>query len=354
MADTIWGTGRRIDESLFQSAYEFEFFQAVRLLILTNDKEPSHISPGGSDISDIVRFAIHSSLYFPPSPLVSLESSPRGIPPCLTVAFFGLIGPAGVLPVTYTETAVRQKFLGDPSFAAFFDIFHHRLLSLLYRAWEKHHFIIGYERAARGASDRDALTAYLFDLIGMGTDGLRNRLTLPDIALLRYVGLLAQRPHSADNLRALLHDFLGVSVSVEQFLGRWHALDEAECCILGTEAPSTRLGEGAVAGEMVWNRQAVIRIAVGPLDTDQFFTFLPDGKAFREASGLIRWFLGPSTDFELQLVISAGEPTGWCKLDDSRGGGYRLGWHSWLTEEPFEYPASEAVFAESEGVFPEV
>jgi type VI secretion system protein ImpH len=104
---------------------------------------------------------------------------------------------------------------------------------------------------------------------------------------------------------------------------------------------------------MVWNRQAVIRIVVGPLDTEQFFAFLPDGEAFREAAGLIRWFLGPSTDFELQPVIAAGETSDWCRLDDPRTGGYRLGWHSWLTEEPFEYPASEAVFAESEGVCPE-
>ena len=350
MADTIWGTGRRLDESLFQKTYEFEFFQAVRLLTRIERKHPVRTSGHAGEAADIVRFAVHPSLQFPPSPVVALDSTGDGIPPRLTVAFFGLIGPDGVLPVTYTETAIHQQFLGDPSFAAFFDIFHHRLLSLLYRVWEKHHFVVGYERAKSGAAVRDALTEYLFDLIGLGTAGLQRRLPFSDVALLRYAGLLAQRPHCAENLRALLHDYLGVPISIEQFLGRWHPLDETELCALGSEDPGTQLGEGAIAGEMVWSRQAVIRVVVGPLEARQFFAFLPDGEAFREATGLIRWFLGPSTDFEVQPVLAAGEIPYWCSLGEPQTGGPRLGWHSWLTDEPFRFPATEAILAESEPV----
>jgi type VI secretion system protein ImpH len=350
MADAIWGTGRRLDESLFREAYEFEFFQAVRLLSRMDGKQPARKSTLVGEVDGVVRFAIHPSLSFPPSPLVALESNGDDIPPRLTVAFFGLIGPDGILPVTYTETAVHQRFLGDPSFAAFFDIFHHRLLSLLYRAWEKQHFVIGYERAVPESSACDALTEHLFDFIGMGTAGMRGRLPFPDVALLRYTGLLAQRPHSAESLRALLRDFLGIPISVEQFLGRWHPLDETELCVVGTDDPSTRLGEGAVAGDMAWSRQAVIRIVVGPLDTVQFFAFLPDGEAFRETTGLIRWFLGPTTDFEVQPVLAAGESPYWCSLGEPRTGGPRLGWDSWLTDEPFQSPSSEAIFAESERV----
>ena len=148
----------------------------------------------------------------------------------MTVAFMGLIGPSRVLPDTYTELSLRQRAFGDESFAAFFDVFHHRLLALYYRAWEKHQFVIGQEQARGG---RDAVTGYLLDLIGMGTAGLEGRLPFPDQALLRFAGLLAQRPRSAECLRALLSEWLGVPVLVKQFCGRWHPLEEEELTALG-------------------------------------------------------------------------------------------------------------------------
>jgi type VI secretion system protein ImpH len=352
MADSIWGTSRRLEECLFKAPYEFEFFQAVRLLALMDSEQRS--LPRAAKGSDSVRFAVETSMAFPYSSVVKIDGSMNGTPPRMTVSFLGLIGPMGVLPDSYTESAIHQKAFGDPSFAAFFDIFHHRLLALFYRAWEKHHFVIGYEQAKRNNSARDRLSAYLLDLIGMGTPELTNRLPLPDQALLRYAGLLAQRPRSAECLRAFLHDFLGVPIAVEQFLGRWHALDPEELCELGAGGLNSQLGDGAVAGDKVWSRQAVIRIVLGPLAADEFFQFLPDGDSFSIATKTIRWFLGPTTDFEMQPVIASGQVPDWCCLGDTRIGGPRLGWCSWLTEEPFEYPASEAVFAESERVCLEV
>jgi len=187
----------------------------------------------------------------------------------------------------------------------------------------------------------------------MGTAGLNDRLPFPDKALLRYAGLLSQRPRSAECLRALLHDFFGLAVEVEQFLGRWHSLDADELCVLGLEVPSSQLGEGTVAGDMVWSRQAVVRIVFGPLTAYEFFQFLPDGKIFRVASELIRWFLGPMNDFEMQPVLGRGQTPGWCRLGEHKSGA-RLGWSHWLTDEPFVHPASDAIFAESERVALEV
>ena len=351
MVASIWGTGRRLDESLFKAAYKFEFFQAVRLLALMEAERNPQRHTVKAD--EAVRFAVESTVAFPASPVVEIEAGKGSAPARMVVTFLGLIGPSGVLPYSYTEFAIHQKAFGDPSYAAFFDLFHNRLLSLFYRAWEKHHFVIGFEQASRTPSARDALTGYLFDLIGMGTAGLRDRMALPDEALLRYVGLLAQRPHSAECLRALLHDFFVVPVFVEQLLGRWHALEEDELSVLGTSTLSSQLGEGTVAGDMVWSCQAMIRIVLGPLTAPEFFQFLPDRKTFREASELIRWFLGPTIDFELQPVLASNEVPHWCRLGDTGRGGPRLGWYTWLTDEPFHHPATDAVFAESECVYME-
>jgi type VI secretion system protein ImpH len=297
-----------------------------------------------------IRFEIHPSLSFPPSPVVEIAPRTAERSARIVVAFLGLIGPAGVLPIAYTEEAVHQHMQGNSSFAAFFDIFHDRLLSLFYRAWEKHHFVIGYEESMRDESSTDSLTTYLFDIIGMGTAGLRRRLPFPDVALLRYSGLLAQRPRSAECMRAILQDFLDVPITVEQFIGRWQALNVDDLCRIGEEGFSSRLGEGSVAGDVVWTLQSAVRIVVGPIKVKRFFDFLPDGRAFREASGLVRWLLGPTIDFEIQPVIATGEVPGWSRLGESQTSGPMLGWCSWLSEEPFKRAATDAIFAENECV----
>ena len=344
MADSIWGTGRRLDEALFRAGYEFEFFQAVRLL-LQGQEDTTERAPA---VHDVVRFKAHTSMAFPPSPVVRVETEDGG-PAEMTVAFLGLLGPSRMLPDSYTELALRQKAFGDESFAAFFDVFHHRLLTLYYRAWEKHQFVLGQEQRRGGM---DAVSGYLLDLIGMGTPGLRGRLPIADDALLRYAGLLAQRPRSAECLRAFLSDLLGIRVTIEQFQGRWHALDEDEMTVLGSGEASSRLGEGAAAGNMVWNLQSLIRVVLGPLSAQEFFDFLPDGRRFDVVAGLIRWFVGPAMDFELQPVLAADVEPRWGALgrvSSSDGGrSSRLGWSSWLTEERFREPADDAVFAEGE------
>ncbi len=344
MADSIWGAGRRLDESLFRAGYEFEFFQAVRLLLLTKD-EGGH----ARKLNDVVRFRVHASMAFPPSPVVKIEAGEESEPAVMTVAFTGLLGPSRMLPDSYTEHALRQQAFGDESFTAFFDLFHHRLLALYYSVWEKHQFAIGQERARGG---RDAVTGYLLDLIGMGTAGLERRLPFADEALLRYAGLLAQRPHSAECLRALLGDWLQMPVEVKQFCGRWHLLEEEELTALGSEESSSQLGGGAAAGDMVWNLQSLIRVVLGPLSAEDFFALLPDSPRFREVTGLIRWYLGPEIEFELQPVLARGVKPAWGALGrvSARVGerSLRLGWSGWLTDEAFAEPAMDAVFAEQE------
>ena len=342
MATSSWGTGRRVDEILFGSAWEFDFFQAVRLLAhLYHERHPQ--APAAQ--SEVVRFRSQNSLAFPASAVAEIEESGDG-PPRMTVTFLGMTGPQGVLPAAYTEIAIDQESFGDTSFAEFLDIFNHRLIWLFYRAWEKHHFTIGYEQAHWNGAGQDEFTAHLFDLIGMGTAGLQKLMPLSQV-LPRYVGLISQRPHSAECLRALLHDYFGVPVEVEQFLGKWHGLEPDELCYLGSDEPNSQLGRGAVAGDMVWTRHALLRLVFGPLAAEQFRSFLPNGKRFTEAVALIRWFLGAALEFEIQPTLR-GNQVPPCQLGDDTSTGPRLGWSTWLRTEPFFTAAKDAVFSEEE------
>src|SRR5207244_10484960 len=185
------------------------------------------------------------AMAFPASPVHDIERIRDSSEPVrMTVAFMGLTGTQGVLPFYYTERMLDSKAAKDNALAAFFDLFNHRLVSLFYRAWEKHHPAVLYEIAAVRGGQLDAFTQYLFDLIGMGTRGLRGRLGIQDESLLLYAGLIAQRPHSASALRGILQDYFSLPVEIDQCVGSWYELAEADRCCLSDELEGNQLGVG--------------------------------------------------------------------------------------------------------------
>ncbi|HEX8558031.1 MAG TPA: type VI secretion system baseplate subunit TssG [Pyrinomonadaceae bacterium] len=331
-----------LDEILFEEPYRFEFFQAVRLLErLFPEREPVGRS-GGAPAAEVVRFRTRASLEFPASQIHALdegrapadddaEAAGGGARdeerPQMFVNFMGLTGPSGTLPAHYTELLAERARYKDTAYWEFLDIFNHRLISLFYRAWEKYRFHIAYER---GAGER--LTEYLFDLVGLGTPGLRGRSGVPDEGLLFYGGLIAQRPRSAAAVSAVLGDHFGVPVRVEQFAGHWLALDDASLTRLG-EANS-ELGVDAVVGSRVWDSQSKFRLSFGPLGLREFLRFLPDGAALGAAAKVTRLLVGLEFDFDVELRLRAAEVPE-CRLASGGAGGPMLGWTSWLKTRDF-------------------
>jgi type VI secretion system protein ImpH len=346
MASSSGRTDSPLIRALLDRGYEFQFFQAVRLLaLLYPDRQPV---PAPVPRNEIVRFEAKAALGFPPSEIHRIVPDSQDILR-MTVAFMGLYGPSGVLPHHYTQ---RIIWLGkhDTALAEFFDLFNHRLISWHYRAWEKHRVLVGYERRARtrqttdpAALDADRFTHYLFDLIGMGTEGLRGRLNIDDSIPLFYAGLIGQRPHSASALGGILRDYFGVPVTIRQFSGRWLYLED-HSLTRPREKAHNKLGYDAVAGDAVWSLQAGFRIDVGPLDFTRFRAFLPDGSAYRKLVVLARFFAGETLQFDVRLTLAAGDVP-WPRLTDEGIDAPRLGWMGWLKTEEFSYPTSDAHFA---------
>jgi type VI secretion system protein ImpH len=328
-----------VDERLFEHPYEFDFFQATRLLhlILNDREEVGHIA---KPADEPVRFKVRQSLEFPASSIHSL--SYEFDPPRMTVAFMGLTGVQGVLPHHYTVHILDRGAAKDFAMAEFFYLFNHRILSLFYRAWEKHRVPVLFQLAvAKGKTDK--ITQYLFDWIGLGTARLRGRMEISDRALLRYAGLLGQSPASAVSLRAMLRDYFEVDVEIDEFQGAWYPLKEDDQCELGAQNLNNQLGEGAIAGDAVWDPQARFRVRLGPLKLVKYLAFLPDGKAAKELCDLIRFYVGPVVQFDFQLVLKADEIP-WSRLGDESLAGPRLGWCGWLKTGEFTHDAPDAVF----------
>ena len=325
-------------ELLYSEPYRVAFFQAVRLLERMAPPGREGVGRAVRPGNEIVRFRTHPSLAFPASEVVDLKPPPEtqpDRPPEMTVNFIGLTGPQGVLPYPYTELVRERVSYKDTALWSFFDIFNHRVISLFYRAWEKYRFPIAYER--RG---EDAFTEYLFDLIGMGTPGLRGRMSVNDEALLLYAGLVAQKPHSAGAIAAVLRDYFRVPAEVVQFQGQWFPLEPENVTRIGQA--NSELGRTLVAGASVFVSQSKFRVRLGPLTLPRFVSFLPVGPAWKPATDLVRYLAGLEFDFDVQLVLRK-EDVPPCSLDSKSSLPPMLGWTTWVTSETPRRDADEVV-----------
>ncbi|HEY6388590.1 MAG TPA: type VI secretion system baseplate subunit TssG [Candidatus Acidoferrum sp.] len=326
-----------VEELLRSEPYRFEFFQAIRLLErMAPDRKPLGRFTNPSD--EVARLGAHPSLSFPASEIQSIDW-PDGKTPSLAVNFMGVTGPQGPLPHFYTTLILARLRSGDKTLSDFLDLFHHRMLSFFYQAWEKYRFAVSYERG-----ERDRFSHHLLDLIGLGTLGLQERLAVPDDAFLFFAGILGQRPHSAHALELLLNDYFEVSVEVIQLIGGWFRLDDAtECCIGERSTPSEQLGRGAVVGDEVWNQQSRARIRIGPLNLENYLDFLPNGSAYEPLRALLRFWTNEEIDFEVQLILKREEVPP-CQLGGEGDGAPQLGWVSWMKSKPMERHPEETIF----------
>lgn len=319
-------TQPELEAHLREHPTAFEFFQAVRLLERLNPgRQP--VGHFGEPGDEVVRFAVTPDTAFPASEIQSLELS-DGQAARLTVNFMGLTGPEGVLPYAYTLLIAERLRARDATLRDFLDLFHHRIISLFYRAWEKYRFGVSHER-----DQKDRMTQHLKDLVGLGAESLQGRLPIRDEGLLFYAGLLAPQQRSAAALQQLLGDYFGVAVEVEQFVGGWYPLAASGRCNLGEEGDaSEQLGWGAVAGEEVWDPQARVRVRLGPLTRSQYDQFLPTGSAYEPLGTLTRFFAGDQLDFEVQLILARDEVPG-CVLG-ADAPSPPLGWCTWMRARP--------------------
>jgi type VI secretion system protein ImpH len=367
MASPSGRTNTSLTDKLSEEAYRFEFFQAVRLLRLLATEQASGISPGesarypvGEDYSpgdEIVRFHSHVSHSFPPSDIVSFtvptvrDESGASKPPSMVISFMGLTGPQGVLPQHYTQLLIDRVRRKDYALRDYFDIFHHRMVSLFYRAWEKYRVAIGYERSRYGAAEEtDLFLECLYSVVGLGTRHLRQRLEWNDEVFLHYGGHFAHAPRNAISLERMLEDCLRLPVHIAQFQGQWLYLRSEDQTRMPSvsepEGRNNQLGVTAVVGERVWGIENRFRLRLGPLTYSQFLEFAPEGKQLIPLSQLTRSYVGPDFDFEIQPVLLA-EETPWCQLTDENTFSARLGWNTWLRGDAMSRNPEDAIFTHS-------
>jgi type VI secretion system protein ImpH len=328
-----------LGEELREEAHSFEFFQAVRLLRLLS---PNREEVGGFALpsDEAARFSSTPSLAFPPGEISEITVDAEQ-PPWVEVTFMGLVGNSGVLPLHYSRLIHAEERAGKTALRDFLDIFQHRLISLFYRAWEKSHFFVSFERG-----EADPVSDRLMEMLGLGSPSLRGRIGIPDRDLLFYSGLLGVQQRSALGLEQVVRDYFQVPARVSQFVGSWYPLSEGSQCRLDDQVDenSPRLGEHTVIGDEIWDPQARACIQIGPLSRTEYDTFLPGQENHRKLKALTTYFSDGQIDFDVQLILAREDVPSFV-LGSVEEEATPLGWTSWITTRPRERDADETTLS---------
>lgn len=335
MARKDWATtdALKLAQELHEQPYRFGFSAILRRLeCLFKDRPRLGKSLGVKD--DVLRLSQEPSMTFAPSTLAAFDPATSKHAARLAVNFFGLFGPNGPLPHHLTEYARdRARNDNDPTFTRFVDIFHHRMLSLFYRAWADAQPTVSYDRP-----DSDQFSQYVGALFGIGLPSHRRRDEMPDLAKLYFAGHMSCQSRHPEGLQSILHAFFHIPVSMEEFVGTRFPLPEDAQCRLGTSPETGTLGHSFVIGTHIWSNQQKFRLIFGPVSYRDFQRFLPGGVSLRRLIAIIKNYLGEEMTWDLRLVLKKEELPKW-KL----GSTGQLGWTTRLTRKPIEKDIDEVL-----------
>jgi len=309
-----------LSKALQDEPYTFGFFNALRLLECAHKDKP-RIGQSLRPIDDPVRLLQTPTMSFAPSTLSKFEPQTKESPAKLSSYFFGLFGPNGPLPLHLTEHACNRSVrFRDNTFAGFADIFHHRMLSLFYRAWANHQPTVSHDR-----QDADQYKTYIGSLFGLGMPSLHDRDDMPDNAKLYYAGLLSNQTRHLYGLESILHGFFHIPVKINEFIGEWVSMPE-HCQIKISQGVETMtLGIDSNIGSHIWTSQLKFRLEFGPLDLDEFMSLLPGSRSLSRLAAIVRNYIGDELAWDLKLLLKRDQIPSF-----SLDGTNKFGWTSWL------------------------
>ncbi len=314
----------RVAETLAARGRNFSFFQLVRLL---ERRAQARVGGSGPADAEAVRFRPESSLGFPANDVIAVEPLADSAARLrVTTSFLGLYGSTSPLPISYGEEVLWE----DPERGRvrdFLDIFHHRLISLLYRCWCKYRYPIEFEY------QRDNLvTPRLFAFLCLGSPALMQSAGISDSwRLLHFAGMFQRQPHSAADLERILSDYFdGLPAEVEQCTGRWIPIREEQITRLGQSNCS--LGADCSLGERVFGRMTSFRVWLGPMAHDRMLDFLPDQDNYALLRHVVEFFVKDPLEFDVGFRVQ-DLPGLQLTSDASSQASARLGWNAWLFSE---------------------
>ena len=311
----------------------FDFFAAVRRIECANPDSPK-VGMSLKPADDPVRFCEEATMAFPTSTIAKVVPDSLTNVPRMYVNFLGMFGPNGPLPLVFTEFA-RERIIhsNDHTLSRFLDVFHHRILSLFYRAWAVNQQAVSYEHVGF-----DRFGEYVASLFGDAGDASHLRDNVPDSSKLHYSGRLAGTTRNAEGLEAIVGDFFQIKTRVETFVGEWIELPVDSQCRLGESRRTGLVGSTAIVGARIWECQYKFRIIMGPMSYRDYQRMLPGGDSLKRLIDWVRNYIGDELAWDVQLILKKEEVPA---AQLGRSG--LLGWSTWTKAKPMPRDADNLI-----------
>lgn len=296
---------------VLKAAPHSTFFHIVAFLERLT-KEAVRVGGEGPPSAERIRFRHDYDLTFSAGDIsrVSVRPLPRPgyhgeVTPVfeVTTTFLGLTGTISPLPLYIAEEVLFEDDQ-NPVRRDFLDIFHHRLISLLYRSVSK------YMPAREHLSHRaDSWMQRGLFLTGLDPQIQARGLNIHPSVLVRLAPLLAGRGRGprvlALSLREALAEALAPdgTVHIDQFAGGWIEVDEDQRMALGD--CNNVLGVEAILGKRAYDQSGRFSVRIGPLHRHNYRRFLRDGDLLPIVKSVVELCSKEALDFDVRLELAA-------------------------------------------------
>ncbi len=294
----------------------------------------SHLPlPGSAALPDLEPFRIGQipHMVFAPREMSHVWQEATKIH--LQLFSLGVWGPQGAMPLHLTELAYSHTESHDTALIDFVNIFHHRALSLFYRAWA-----LSQDTASLDRRYNEKFSFYIGSLTGLDPQELKGSV-LPLHARLASSAHLIREARNPEGVVGALHYYFEVPVQIEEYVQQWLSIEPDNRSRLGYGRETSKLGDGAILGETVIDKQHKFKLVFGPLTLKQYLQFSPWGEDLPVLREWVRNFVGFEYAWEVSLVLAADEVP--CVTLD---GSHQLGYASWLEREDRSTPLAGMSF----------
>lgn len=287
--------------SLLAHAPRMNFMQLCQLLEVRFPDNPG-FGTRDTMAHEPVRFRPRQRLGFPGSEVASVEFDQQrpDAAPTVRTTFMGLYGVDAAMPAhLIDDIALREE--GHEAVEAFLDPFNHRFATLLYRAWKKYRYPVGFRPGGLDDHSRKLLC-----LAGFGWGDKPQRAGLPDSRALALLGLLIQRTRTAEGLAGVVALAVpGVEVRVDEFHPTYqHAAPPAPLGVIAsTRETRDGLGGGYVLGNRLIYRSRAVQVTLRPADARQAHDLLPGASLHRELMAFLKLYVGVKADVVLRMEM---------------------------------------------------
>ncbi|MDR5735831.1 type VI secretion system baseplate subunit TssG [Caballeronia sp. LZ025] len=271
------------------------FFRFCELIELAAP-DAAPIGTTDSPSTEPVRFRSRARLGFPGSEIDCVEfdddNEDKKAPPTVRTTFLGLYGVDARMPSYFVDEVAQNRDGAEP-LAAFLDVFHHRIVTQLYRVWRKYRYPVGYRQGGT-----DPVSRYLLSYVGLGFNTAHDQRAKSGVdprTLMSMLGVVAQKTRTAEGLAGVLqHAVPDAKVQVEEFFPVWREVNDFE---------PAALGEQCLLGRGFYDRSNAVRVIITPDTRETVLSLTPGHAAHREIMALLRFYLGYEGEAHLEMHV---------------------------------------------------